>query len=135
MKKLQVLCPQEYEASTMKVTSCSRCQQWDNVRTCCSAETGAEHLPEEQPEKMPNCPIQSRCQHQIQTPDGPCVVRRKGLICEAALVYSGMSRHDAMGHPLSFHADLVATPEEIAEVMVEEGAPPEKVSAYLAQWL
>lgn len=113
--KLKVLCPQEYMGVFMNVTPCNRCRQWDKKFTRCSVDTGAEHLPDEPSEKIPDCPIQDRCQHQLQTPDSPCVVRKKGLICESALVFNGMSRDDAMDHPLAFNADMVATPEEIAE--------------------
>lgn len=134
MKKLLVLCPQEYTASTMNVTPCSRCRQWDKQSTRCTVYTGAEHLPDEPAEKVPVCPIQDRCQHQLQTPDGPCVVRLKGLICESALVFDGLSRHDAMDHPLAFHADVVASPEDIADYMAERGDSPEAIKAYLATW-
>lgn len=102
---------------TMNVNPCNRCRQWDKKHSLCSVSTGAEHLPDEPPAKVPDCPIQDRCQHQLQAEDGPCVVRRKGLICESALVYSGLSRDDAMNHPLGFNAEVVASPEELEEFM------------------
>lgn len=133
--KLQILCPQEYEGFTMNVTPCNRCRQWDKKNSLCSVNTGAEHLPDEPPDKIPDCPIQDRCQHQLQAPVGePCVVRKKGCICESALVYAGMDRGDAMAHDNSFHAEVVASPKEIAEYLTEQGAPPEEVAAYLAKW-
>jgi len=136
VKKLQVLCPQEYEGSTlMNVVPCKRCQHWVKPLSRCSVDTGAEHLPDEPPEKVPTCPIQDRCQHQIQAPIGePCVVRKKGCICESALIYSGLSRADAMSHDLGFNAGMVASPKEIAEYMADQGASSEEVAAYLAKW-
>lgn len=112
-RKLPVLCPQQYVGMTMQVVVCSRCRQWDEQFTLCSVVTGAEHLPDDL-DDIPDCPIQERCQHQLQAGEGPCVVRRKGLVCESALVFGGLSRNAAMGHQLSFHADTVASPEEVA---------------------
>ncbi len=102
--KLRVLCPQEYEG-TMNATPCERCSTgWNATMRRCTVDTGVEHL--EPAAVVPQCPIQDRCQHQIQQV-APCAVRAAGLICESALVYSGMSRADAMEHPLSFNADAM----------------------------
>lgn len=112
--KLRVLCAQLYEGSLlMRVTPCTRCRVgWNKKQGRCNVDTGAEHLPDDP--SIPDCPIQDRCQHQIQSAD-PCVVRRKGLVCESALVESGLTADEAMDHPLAFNAVLVATPEDLAE--------------------
>jgi hypothetical protein len=103
MRRLQVLCPQEYKGMDMRVTPCDKCSVgWNKAEKRCTVDTGAEHLPDEL--EMPICPIQESCQHELQ--GGPCVVRRKGLICESALIYSGMSEADAAAHPLGFHAGM-----------------------------
>ena len=104
MKRL--LCPQEYSGMTMKVTPCDRCSVgWDKKLQKCKVDTGAEHL--RSSKQIPACPIQDRCQHQVQS-TSPCIVRSKGLICESALIEGGMSPDAAMSHPLSFHADMMA---------------------------
>lgn len=128
------LCPQEYTGIRMNVTPCRRCSNWDKQANLCGVTTGAEHLPDEPPDQIPVCPIQDHCQHQLQTPTGPCVVRSKGLVCESALISGGMSRDDAIEHPLAFSAIVVATPEDIADHMARHGSPPEVVAAYLAKW-
>lgn len=103
-RKLPVLCPQEYAGMEMRVTVCDRCHVgWDAKNKRCKVDTGAEHLPDEA--VVPECPIQDRCQHNLQA--APCMVRRKGLICESALIESGMSPTDAADHPLSFHAMMM----------------------------
>lgn len=116
--KLRVLCAQLYEGSLyMSTTPCTRCRVgWNKAQERCDVDTGSEHLPDSP--SIPDCPIQDRCQHQIQT-QGPCVVRRKGLICESALVFNGMPREEAMDHPLAFNAVLVAAPEDLAELEAE----------------
>lgn len=97
----------------MQVTTCDRCHVgWDKTTQTCKVPTGAEHLPDEP--DIPTCPIQDRCQHQIQR-TGPCDVRRKGLVCESALIFSGLSPDEAADHPLGFNAITVASPEEIEE--------------------
>jgi hypothetical protein len=116
MARLPILCPQEYDALTMRVTTCVRCENWADEGRC-TVPTGAEHLPLEQ--DVPICPIQDRCQHQIQMGPVPCVVRARGLICESALVWSGMTETEAMSHPLGFSAMCVASPEEL-EMMASE---------------
>jgi hypothetical protein len=40
------------------------------------------------------------------------LVRRKGLVCESALTFSGIA--DVANHPLGFNANVVASPEEVA---------------------
>jgi hypothetical protein len=101
--KLPVLCPQEYEgATTMRVVVCDRCVGWDRVARRCAIDTGAEDLPLEA--LVPDCPIQDRCQHQIQS-DGPCLIRARGMICESALVFAGVP--NAERHPLAFNASLL----------------------------
>lgn len=113
---LPVLCPQDYTGMDMRATFCSRCPSgWDKVTQRCTINTGSEHLPDDPPENIPTCPIQDRCQHQIQEPMRPCVVRRKGLVCESALIESGLSPDDAACHERSFHADTVISPEELAD--------------------
>lgn len=93
----------------MKAVPCSRCTTgWDKKLKACTIETGCEHLPLEA--KVPECPIQDRCQHQIQRTT-PCEVRARGLICESALDAAGIE--SPWDHPLSFNADFVASPEEL----------------------
>jgi hypothetical protein len=90
----------------MQVTPCTRCTSgWDKAAGRCTVEVGVEHLPDE-PE-APTCPIQDRCQHQVQASPDPCIVRRKGMICESALIYAGMPEDEARGHPLGFSAMTV----------------------------
>ncbi len=111
MKKLRVLCPQEY-GDEMTVTDCNRCSTgWDKHSQTCTIPTGCEHLPVVVASEVPTCPIQDRCQHQIQL-STPCVVRARGMICESALAWAGVK--DPMSHPLSFSAECVASPEEVA---------------------
>lgn len=107
-----------YEGITMVVVGCSRCEYWEGTR--CSVNTGAEHLPDVAATEIPACPLETRCQHQLQASPLPCVIRSKGMVCESALVHAGMSRSKAMDHPLSFHAHTVASPEELEERLLEE---------------
>lgn len=110
MKRLPLLCPQEYQGMTMVAVPCSRCTVgWDGRK--CTVPTGAEHFPDDP--NVPTCPIQDRCQHQVQAAEGLCAVRRKGMICESALIAGGLSEAEASDHPLSFHADMMATPDDI----------------------
>lgn len=108
-----ILCGQDYVGFEMRVTPCDRCRNWRGTR--CSIETGAEHLPLVPASEVPVCPIQDHCQHQVQAGAEPCPVRARGMICESALVFAGMSRSDAMSHPLSYNAIDVATPEDMVE--------------------
>ena len=111
MRRLPLLCPQDY-APDMRVVPCNRCSTgWDKQLGKCAIPTGCEHLPLEV--VVPDCPIQDRCRHQVQQGDAPCVVRARGLVCESAFTYAGES--DPAGHPLAFNADFVASPEEVAE--------------------
>lgn len=110
MRRLQTLCPQTYDGMTMLVTPCVRCSAWR--QTGCSAETGAEHFPEVDAPQVPPCPLADRCQHQIQAGAEPCVVRRRGMVCESALRLAGVT--DPEDHPLAFHAMVAATPEDLA---------------------
>jgi len=115
VKKLPVLCPQLYDGIAMLVTTCDRCATgWDAPSKRCRVETGAEHLPDDVP---PECPIADRCQHQLQAGSGLCLVRRKGLVCESALTYSGVL--DVANHPYGFNANVVASPEEVASWPVD----------------
>lgn len=109
LHRLRVLCPQEYEGvDNMNVTACTRCHVgWNEATRTCTIETGAEHL--EPVDEPPSCPIADRCQHQLQS-TSPCVVRSKGLVCESALVFGGMNRDEASGHPLSFNACMMDAP-------------------------
>lgn len=102
--KLKVLCPQEYEGTRMVAVSCTRCSIGWNGTSSCTVETGVEHL--DNSVTIPTCPIQDQCQHQIQAV-GPCSVRSKGLICESALVASGMSEAEAFDHPLNFNSYMM----------------------------
>jgi hypothetical protein len=116
------LCPQQYEAADMLVTPCTRCSVgWDRQAGRCTILTGAEHFPLVPEGEVPTCPIQDRCQHQVQD-DRPCVVRARGMICESALVLSGMDLSEAFAHPLAFNAMVAATPEEWAQHLEETRA-------------
>jgi hypothetical protein len=104
VRRLPVLCPQEYLGTSMNVVLCTRCPSgWSKTEQRCIIPTGVEHL--EESSAVPSCPIQDRCQHQLQSTK-PCVVRSRGLICESALIAGGMSQNEAMDHPLGFHADM-----------------------------
>ena len=94
---------------TMRVVPCTRCSNW--VKDRCRVRTGAEHLPVVPSDQIPECPIADRCQHAQQT-EGPCAVRRRGLVCASALA-TIMPYDQAMDDPRAFHADLVATPEDM----------------------
>jgi hypothetical protein len=111
-KSLPVLCPQLYDGMTMKVVGCARCHNWVESEKACHVEMGVEHLPLVSPCDIPACPMANQCQHQIQSPD-PCPVRARGLICESALRRAGVPEPE--DHPLSFHADFVATVEDLEE--------------------
>lgn len=111
------LCPQEYDAADMRVTPCVRCSVgWDAKRKQCTIPTGAEHFPLVPEVEIPTCPIQDRCQHQVQL-ETPCPVRARGLVCESAFVEAGMDPSEAFNHPLAFNAMVAATPEEWAETV------------------
>lgn len=115
MAALRVLCPQEYDGMEMRVTPCDRCAVgWDHKEGRCSVFTGAEHLPLVQAHEVPACPMQGRCQHQIQQGDFPCAIRARGLICESALRTFGKVKNPE-NHPLGFHAGTVASPEDLEE--------------------
>lgn len=105
-RALPMLCPHHYSGAVwMTVTPCSPCRTgWDRALGRCTIETGAEDLPDAG--EVATCPIQDHCQHQAQS-EGPCLVRRKGMICESALVEGGMSPDEAIAHPLSFNATLM----------------------------
>lgn len=103
-KRLPILCPQEYDGAKMLAVSCTRCTVGWNGRSC-SIDTGAEHLSDAA--VIPDCPIQDRCQHQIQEAR-PCIVRRKGFVCESAFVVAGLSEIEAFEHPLAFNAQLMS---------------------------
>ena len=107
MARLPVLCAQEYDGLSMRVTACGRCQVgWDHSLGRCSVDMGVEHLPLTD-EPGPPCPIESRCQHALQA-EGLCPVRARGLVCVSALVEAGWSEAEAHDHPDSFHAGLCA---------------------------
>ena len=99
----KIKCSQYYDNNgEMKITPCSRCDAgWDGER--CRIQSGAEDLPPAI--LIPNCPIESICQHQIQANPKACAVRLAGYICESALRYSGIE--NAEEHPLAFNADWV----------------------------
>lgn len=106
-RKLPVLCPQLYDGVEMYATLCTRCCNWDEGK--CTVPTGSEHLPTEA--ATPTCPLQERCQHQLQALPGLCDVRRAGLVCESALRAAGVQ--DVASHELSFNAQVCAGPDEI----------------------
>jgi hypothetical protein len=111
---MKTLCPQLYEQGDMRAVPCSRCTVgWDSKKKACTIESGAEHFPLVPEVKIPTCPIQDRCQHQVQS-DGPCVIRSRGMVCESALVEGGMTPDEAMSDPTSFNADFMMTAEEWA---------------------
>lgn len=101
----------------MRVAGCNRCHNWDDAKAVCIVETGCEHLPLVPALEVPECPMQDRCQHQIQAGLELCVVRARGMICESALDYDGHSQPST--HPLSFHAMTIASPEEWARREIE----------------
>jgi hypothetical protein len=118
VKKLRVLCPQEYAGIEMRATPCSRCAAgWDKTTKTCTIPTGGEHLPLVSAVEIPECPLQDRCQHQLQVAPAPCTIRARGLICESALAWAGVP--DPMSHPLGFSAECVASPEELASYSKE----------------
>ena len=106
------LCPQEYDGMDMRVVPCDRCSVgWDASRRRCTVPTGAEHFPLVPAAEVPVCPIQDRCQHQVQQVE-PCIIRARGMICESALTMAGVV--DAHNHPLAFNDLAAMTPEELA---------------------
>ena len=108
MKRLPVLCPQEYEGVTMLAVPCSRCADgWDRASSSCKIPTGIEHLPLVL--DPPDCPIADRCQHQVQL-STPCPVRARGMVCESALRLTGVQDPENIG----FNAYVVASPEDVA---------------------
>lgn len=105
-KKLPMLCSQLYIGSiSMRVTGCTQCNNWDVRDKRCTVPSGAEALP--WVVEVPSCPIEDRCQHQVQELPLPCAVRRAGMICESALIFSGMDVADATEHKLAFNASLL----------------------------
>jgi hypothetical protein len=113
MKKLRVLCPQEYEGITMRVTTCTKCSSgWNKETQRCEVPVGCEHLPLVPQNEIPDCPIVATCRHQMQSV-GPCVVRARGMVCESALVHAGVP--DVWDIPYTFDATTVVSEEELAE--------------------
>ena len=111
-RSLPLLCPQVYTGSGMVTEPCTMCPTgWDHTTRRCTVEMGAEHLPDV--DGAPDCPIQSRCRHQHQS-DGLCPIRRKGLVCESALVVGGMSDEEAADCDYGFNAITVASPDDLA---------------------
>lgn len=118
-RHLELLCPQLYEGVQMLVTTCTQCSTgWDKSTGRCTIDTGAEHLPVAA--LVPECPIQDRCRHQHQTV-GPCAIRLRGMVCESALIYGGMTPDDAMSDALGFSALTVIGEEDLLELQQEEG--------------
>jgi hypothetical protein len=103
------LCPQEYQGVVMRIVPCTRCSNWKNNR--CRVPIGAEPLPRVPAAEIPYCPLADRCQH-AQRSSGPCSVRQRGLVCVSALA-TLMPYEQAMDDVRAFHADLVATPEDL----------------------
>jgi hypothetical protein len=113
------LCPQEYIGADMQASPCTRCTSgWNKRLKQCSIPTGVEHFPLVPDAEVPTCPIQDRCQHQVQRSE-PCPVRARGMVCESAFTETGMDPSEAFNHPLAFNAMVAATPEEWAETMAE----------------
>jgi hypothetical protein len=101
------MCPQEYAGSEMRAVKCTKCTSgWSKSQRACIVPTGAEHLPLVRAENVPSCPMQALCQHQVQTAE-PCAVRARGMICQSALKWAGMSEEESLDHPLAFHASYV----------------------------
>lgn len=111
------LCPQEYsDIAAMRATPCTRCSVgWNAALRQCTIATGAEHFPLVPAAEVPSCPLEDRCQHQVQRVE-PCPIRARGMICESALLVGGMTESEAADHPLAFNADVAASPEEWAEI-------------------
>jgi hypothetical protein len=106
------LCPQEYDGLEMNAVPCSRCSVgWDRKRRSCTVPTGAEHLPLVPSAEVPDCPMATKCQHQVQSKT-PCAVRARGMVCQSALKYAGMSETDSFDHPQSFHANFAYPTED-----------------------
>ncbi len=105
----------------MRATPCIACPSgWNRKTKKCTVPTGAEHFPLVAAAEIPTCPIQDRCQHQVQRGVEPCPVRARGLICESAFTATGMDPSEAFNHPLAFNAMVAATPEEWAQFLAEE---------------
>jgi len=103
MRKLRVLCPQEYEGMDMRVTPCTRCDSgWNPATGRCDIYVGVEHRELVPPSQVRQCPIQDKCQHQIQASAGLCAVRARGMICESALTLAGVA--DVWALDYAFHA-------------------------------
>jgi hypothetical protein len=115
VKKLPILCPQEYVGVEMRVTACTRCRSgWNRQTKTCRVETGIEHMPLVQPSEVPECPMSERCQHQRQlAAPTPCPVRARGMICESALAWAGDP--DPANHPLGFNAYVIASTDDWEE--------------------
>ena len=106
-RTLPVLCPQYYDGCTMEIVPCTRCESgWNKLAGRCEIETGAERFKPVKRHRIPSCPIQNQCQHQIQAGDEPCAIRKSGQVCESALA-TIMPRAQAEGHPLGFNAQMV----------------------------
>lgn len=109
MKRLPVLCPQEYAGvADMRAVPCNRCTSgWNKETKRCDITTGAEGFDPVPAAEIPACPIAERCQHQLQMAPEPCFVRRSGQVCESAFIADGMSPEEAARHPLAFNAQLL----------------------------
>lgn len=91
----------------MQIVPCTRCESgWNKLAGRCEIETGAEHFKPVKRHRVPHCPIQNQCQHQIQAGDEPCVIRRGGQVCESALA-TIMPRAQAEDHRLGFNAQML----------------------------
>lgn len=109
----RALCPQQYGVDGMRVKTCTRCTSgWNRKVSACEIATGAEYLP--LAPDVPDCPIQDRCQYQIQAGSVPCAVRARGMICESALMEGGLSPNEAFDHPLGFSAETVISADELS---------------------
>ena len=109
--KLPVLCPQLYVGTEMRAVGCTKCDVgWDDTAGECRVEMGCEHLP--LAASIPVCPLAARCRHDLQCAPAPCPVRARGMVCESALVYGGLSPEAAFAHPNSFSAITVAGVED-----------------------
>jgi hypothetical protein len=81
---------------TMQVTTCNRCSNWQKVEQRCNVYMGCEHEPEVPSQDIPRCPLETRCQHQLQKNPAPCIVRARGQVCESVV---------GECHPLAFNAN------------------------------
>lgn len=115
LKRAKTICPQEYTGCEMRATPCGRCATgWDKTTKTCKVPMGVEHFPLVPAKEIPRCPVEFKCQHQVQLGSTPCAPRARGFICESALGLAGVQ--EPADHPLGFNATVMATPEDLEEM-------------------